>query len=59
MGVSKHRGTQNGWFITENPIKMGTSIFGNTQMEPENDGFSKAGDPSPIPVLAFFRGEAC
>ena len=22
MGVSKSRGTQNGWFIMENPIKM-------------------------------------
>ena len=22
MGVSKNRGTQNGWFIMENPIKM-------------------------------------
>ena len=22
MGVSKNRGTPNGWFITENPMKM-------------------------------------
>ena len=22
LGVSKNRGTQNGWFIMENPIKM-------------------------------------
>ena len=22
MGVSKNRGTQNGWFIMENPVKM-------------------------------------
>ena len=22
VGVSKNRGTQNGWFIAENPIKM-------------------------------------
>ena len=22
MNVSKNRGTQNGWFIMENPIKM-------------------------------------
>ena len=22
MGVSKNRGTPNGWFIMENPIKM-------------------------------------
>ena len=22
MDVSKHRGTQNGWFIVEKPIKM-------------------------------------
>ena len=33
-GVSKNRGTQNGWFIMEKPIKMGwfggTIIFGNT-----------------------------
>ena len=33
MGVSKNRGPQNGWFIMENPIKMGwfggTNIFGN------------------------------
>ena len=40
VDVSKNRGTQNGCFIMENPIKMGwfggTIIFGNTHVNDRN-----------------------
>ena len=37
VGVSKNRGTQKGWFLMENPIKMGwfggTTIFGTPHVK--------------------------
>ena len=58
MDVSKNSGTQNGWFMMKNPVKiddLGVPLFLETPIYPENCNISLS-----LPILKYYNfGRFC